>query len=77
MIDPILLRQLGWSNELIEAVTQAAMPIRNSADRIATVENGTYVQSISCSAIYADSVVNNTFREFRVVAKPGSSGGKR
>lgn len=72
MIDPILLRQLGWSNELIEAVTQAAVPIRNSADRVATIENGTYVQSISCSAIYADSVVNNTFRGFTVVKGDGA-----
>jgi hypothetical protein len=78
MIDPELLRQLGWSNDLIDAAIQAAEPMRRTASRASRIEPFTGIQSISCSAMYGDSVINNTLRELSVV-QPGSMdrGGKK
>ena len=36
MIDADLLKQLGWSTELINEVTRVAEPMRQSSDRINT-----------------------------------------
>lgn len=65
MIDPAVLRQLGWSEELIQAVTRVAEPMReNPAVRVPLPTSN--VHSVSSSAVYADSVVNNSARDFRV-----------
>ena len=65
MIDPELLRQLGWSDKLIQAVTDVAesIPVIPFPDvSLPTTD----VQSISGTAIFADAVINNTTREFWV-----------
>jgi len=66
MIDPELLRQLGWSNDLIQAAIRVAEPMRETASHASRIDAITGTQSISCSAIFADSVINNTLREFSV-----------
>ena len=66
MIDRDVLRQLGWSDQLIDAVSQATEPLRRSAEIgeiSAPIER---VQAVSTTAIYADAVANNTFRAFTV-----------
>jgi hypothetical protein len=66
MIDRDVLRQLGWSDQLIDAVSQAAEPLRRSvvAEEIsAPVEQ---VLAVSTTAIYSEAVANNTFRAITV-----------
>jgi hypothetical protein len=69
MIDADLLKQLGWSDDLIAAVSRVAEPMRNYP--LADVPlPGASVLSISSSAVFADAVVNNTSREFKVAEPP-------
>lgn len=62
MIEAALLRSLGWSDELIEAVTHAAEPLRHTPTASIVVPV-TKVQSLSCTAMYSDAVIANTSRE--------------
>ncbi len=67
MIDRDVLRKLGWSDELIAAMNNAAEPMRQLAgvDEIsAPIQQ---IEYVSGTAIYTDAVVDNTFRGFTVV----------
>ena len=65
MIEAALLRQLGWSDELIKAVTRAAEPLRHTPTTGIAMP-ATKVQSLSCTAMYSDMVIANTVREITV-----------
>lgn len=61
MIDPDLLRQLGWKDDLIAAVTRVAEPMRTAADGITNA--GTPPLTTHCvagNAIYADQITNSS-----------------
>ena len=67
MIDATLLRQLGWSKELIDSVTRVAEPMReNPASDIEMM----YLMedTVSGSAVYAGSAVLNSGRGYRIYA---------
>lgn len=65
MIEAVLLRELGWSDELIKAVTRAAEPLRHTpTSRIAIPT--TIAQSLSCTAMYSEAVIANTAGEISV-----------
>lgn len=66
MIDRDVLRQLGWSDQLIDAVSQAAEPLRHSVEAEEIAAPIEQVQAVSTTAIYSDAVANNTFRAFTV-----------
>lgn len=65
MIDANVLRQLGWSDELIKAVASEAEPLRATPGTEIEVPI-TVVHAASGSAIYSDVVINNTTKEFTV-----------
>lgn len=67
MTDADALRKLGWSEQLIDALKQAAAPMRETMERGAIPLSVTGVQSFSCREIYSDAVVNTTAREVTVV----------
>ena len=72
MIDSELLRQLGWSADLIEAATRVAEPMRESDRRITSITGPrAHIQSVSCSAIYSEAAINNTSQRF-MVSEPES-----
>lgn len=66
MIDRDLLHQLGWPNELVEAVIQVAEPLRETASRTSTVGTLPTIQSVSCSAFFTNGLATNTTSGFRV-----------
>ena len=66
MIDKDVLRQLGWSDHLIEAVSQAAEPLRRSVEIEEISAPVERIRAVSTTAIYSDAVANNTFRAFTV-----------
>lgn len=66
MIDKDTLRQLGWSDELIDSVSDAAEPLRHEA-----LGGETYIMTeqayvVSGSVIYSDAMVNNSLRVLSV-----------
>ena len=74
MIDKDVLRQLGWSDRLIDAVSQAAEPLRRSIkpeEISAPVEQ---VQAVSTTAIYSETVANNTSRALTVSSQDKPKG---
>lgn len=67
MIDSNLLRQLGWSDDLIEAVTRVAKPIRHSETAIQNIYTPhTVSYTVGAKSLYAESVINNTLHSYRV-----------
>lgn len=67
MIDSNLLRELGWSDELIEAATRVAEPLRKSIAATPEIDTPqTRAHSVAATAIYAESAVSNTLREYRI-----------
>ena len=66
MIDRDVLRQLGWSDRLIDAVSQAAEPLRHSVKAEEISAPIGQVQAVATTAIYSDVVANNTSRAFTV-----------
>ena len=67
MIDAALLRQLGWSNELIDSVTRVAEPMReNPASDVEMV----YLMedAVSGSVVYASSAAYNSAQGYKVYA---------
>jgi hypothetical protein len=71
MIDKDLLRQLGWSIELIESVTRVADSMRN-IDRAIPEAAGVIERNVTVSAgaLYSDSAANNTQQEYRIPQPP-------
>lgn len=65
MIDSSVLKQLGWSDELIEATTRTAESMRDYPAANFPVAD-TSVQSIATSAVYSEAIIHNTVRELRV-----------
>lgn len=65
MIDTVLLRQLGWSNDLIQAVLRVAEPLRNTPTAHVGQPQSNY-RATACSAVYADAVMDNTAKVFEV-----------
>ena len=65
MIDSALLRELGWTSELIEAVTRVAGSLHHAPTSGIAIPSAK-VHSLSCTAMYSDVVVNNTAREITV-----------
>jgi len=65
MIDADVLRKLGWSDDLIKAVVEAAEPMRGTPGTEIDVPTA-IVHSTSGSVIYSDVVINNTARAFTV-----------
>lgn len=72
MIDASVLRQLGWSDELIRSINEAAEPLRATPGTEIEVPTTT-VHSTSGSVIYSDVVINNVAREFTVQAAPAEA----
>jgi len=66
MIDRDVLQQLGWSDRLIDALNQAAEPLRRSVKTEDISAPVSKVQVLSTTAIYSNSAANNTFRTFIV-----------
>lgn len=66
MIDRDLLRKLGWSDGLIDSISQVAEPLRRSVHVGPITTPVVQVQPISSTAIYSDAVTDNTFRAFTV-----------
>jgi len=67
MIDAALLRQLGWSKELVDSVTRVAEPMReNPASEVEMV----YLMedTVSGSAVYASSAAFNSARGYKIYA---------
>lgn len=69
MIDRDLLRQLGWSDRLIDAVSQVAEPLRRAAKAEKIFASVEQIQTVSTTAIRSDAVANNTFRAFTVLSQ--------
>lgn len=67
MIDDDLLRRLGWSDDLIQAVAAAAEPLRASPGSEIEVPSAT-TSSVAGNAIYTDVVINRTATDFTVKA---------
>ena len=68
MIDSELLQSLGWSADLIEAVTRVAEPLRESDRRIANMTAlHTRAQSVASSAVYSEAAISNTLQGFTVL----------
>lgn len=66
MIDRSVLRQLGWSDSLIDALCQAAEPLRGSVILHDLQVPIIRTQPVSTTAIYSEVVANNTFRAVTV-----------
>lgn len=65
MIDANLLRQLGWSEELIRSVSEVAEPLRATPGADTDLpEMG--VHSTASSAVFSEAVVNQTAKELIV-----------
>ena len=77
MIDKALMKQLGWSEELIDAALTVAQPMRQISVNTTTVKMGAEVKATACSAIYAISAVGNTLRELTVNADQGNTAIRR
>jgi hypothetical protein len=60
MIDGDLLRQLGWSNDLIDEVTRVAEPMRVTCDKSNFATNLTTPNYSVGSSIYANQDMNGT-----------------
>jgi len=73
MIDASLLRKMGWSNELIDAVDRVAKPLR--ANPAAQIPLPTFpgVRSTASSAIYGEAVTQNTATVIEVSEEPEPS----
>ncbi len=69
MIDANVLRQLGWSDDLIKSVEEAAGPLRATPGVEIEVPI-TSVSSVSGSVMYSDVVISHAAREFTVQATP-------
>jgi len=54
MIDSDLLRQLGWSNDLINEVTRVAEPMRRTIDQINFGSSITTLNYSAGSSVYVD-----------------------
>lgn len=66
MIDTDLLRQLGWSNELINEVSRIAEPMRQTNDKINTGLDITTKNYAVGTAIYVDQIVNRSSQVIKV-----------
>lgn len=65
MIEVELLKQLGWSDELIAETTRAAESLRHGEVHAVDVpEQRTF--SISTSTLSVAGAVNNTLQEYRI-----------
>lgn len=65
MIEAALLRQLGWSDDLIKAVTRVAEPLRHAPTSDIAIPT-MKVEPLSCTAMYSDVVIANTVGEISV-----------
>ena len=65
MIEPRLLRELGWSDELIEEVSRVAETIRETPTEGMKLPEPTY-RTAASTAAYADAVVNNTSKAYAI-----------
>lgn len=65
MIEATVLRKLGWSEALIEAMARVAEPLRQAPICVSVFPTG-MAQSLSCTAMYSDVLVNNTAMEVRL-----------
>lgn len=69
MIDGQLLKQLGWSDELIAETTRAAEPLRRAAvESVDFSEVKTY--SVSASSLTISTNGTNTNQEYRISSVP-------
>lgn len=67
MIDADLLRELGWSNDLISAVTRAAEPLRATHEKLTNIGAPITVNSfVAGNAIYADHLLNSSTQEITI-----------
>ena len=66
MINGDLLRQLGWSNDLIDEVTRIAEPMRRTCDKL---DFGPSIKTLNYSvgsSIYANQDMNGTSQTINV-----------
>ena len=66
MIDNDLLRQLGWSNALIDEVTRVAEPMRRTCDKLDFGSNVTIQNYSTGGFIYANQDMNGTSQKINV-----------
>jgi hypothetical protein len=69
MIDPALLRQLGWRDDLINEVNRVASNLRNTAARLNDITNDTHGvvivesrTSLNCDNAAVNSVATPSVR---------------
>jgi hypothetical protein len=67
MIDRALLRELGWSDDLINEISGVAETIRGSDNLIPDIGVcDVRPFSVGSTVLYSDSVLNKTLKEYRV-----------
>lgn len=71
MIDSDLLRQLGWSNDLIDEVTRVAEPVRRTYDKLGFASDITTLNYSVGSSIYATQDIGGASQTINV--KPHNS----
>lgn len=66
MIDENLLRELGWSEQLIKAISQVADSLQTPTDLNRGAMPVQQVLALSSTAVYAQSVERNVVRAFGI-----------
>lgn len=67
MIDPDLLKQLGWSNELISEVNRIAEPMRQTNQKInAQITSYGTVNYLASSEMFAENSVKSSSAIFPI-----------
>ena len=66
MIDANLLRQLGWSDDLITEVNRVAEPMRRTSDKMDTGPNISAQNYSVGNAVYADVAIDATSEAIKI-----------
>ena len=66
MINDDLLRQLGWSNDLIDEVTRVAEPMRRTCDKLDFVPSVTTYNYSVGSSIYVNQDMNGASQTIHI-----------
>ena len=67
MIDRDLLKQLGWSDDLISEVTRGAAPLRDVGAQIVAPPMLVALTSSISTSLYYDKTRDGSSQEFRTV----------
>lgn len=66
MIDAKVLRDLGWSEELIESATRIAEPMRHGGEMQDISVSTPHVLSVGCTAVYAECAIHQSLGDYRI-----------